>query len=92
MREIENKILSFLESGYKIDAIIIELNADKESVADVIIELDAKGFIGLNGKEWVLTQKGKDMLQEMKELLKNLKLEYMYGNISRDEFWKKRKE
>lgn len=92
MREVENKILSFLESGHKISTIIKELNIDDESLADVIIELDAKGLVSLDNKKWVLTKKGKGVLQEMKELLRDLKLEYMHGNIDRDEFWKKRKE
>ena len=92
MSNIENKILSFLESGYKIDTILNDLNMDKESLADAIIELDNKGLINLEGKSWVLTQKGKDTLKEIKESLKGLKFEYIYGNISRDEFWKKRKE
>ena len=92
MDEMENKILAFLESGYKIDIILNELNVAEENLADAIIELDKNGLIALDGKNWVLTQKGKNILKEIKELLKGLKLEYMYGNISRDEFWKKRKE
>lgn len=90
--EIENKILSFLELGCNIDAILDKLDIDKESLADAIIELDIKGLIYLDNKNWILTQKGKDTLKEMKELLKGLKFEYIYGNISREEFWKKRKE
>lgn len=89
---MENKILSFLELGYNIDAVIKELNIDKESLADIIIKLDSNGFIDLKDKNWVLTQKGKDTLKEMKELLKSLKLEYVYGNISREEFLEKKKE
>jgi predicted transcriptional regulator len=92
MSEVKNKILSFLESGYKIDVIIDELGIEKESLADAIIELDTKELISLNDKEWTLTQKGRDVLGEMKEHLKGLKVEYMYGNISKDEFWKKKKE
>lgn len=92
MSDIENKILSFLELGYKVDEILKELNMNKENLADIIIELDSKGLIDLKDKNWILTQKGKDILKEMKELLQCLKLEYVYGNISRDQFLEKRKE
>ena len=93
MNEMENRILLFLESGYDIDTILKELNIDKISLADIIIELEGKELITLEGKNWILTQKGKDILKEVKEELhKKLKIEYLYGNISKDEFQRKRKE
>lgn len=92
MDEIENKILSFLESGHKIDSILKELNLDEENLADEIIKLEIKGFITLEDKSWILTQKGKDVLKEMKESLKKLKIEYLHGNTTKDEFQRKRKE
>jgi predicted transcriptional regulator len=92
MNDEENKILYLLESGYNIDRIIKELNIEEESLADKIIELEGKELIVLEDKDWTLTQKGKDTLQEMKELLRKIKIEYLYGNINKDEFQKKRKE
>ncbi len=92
MSDIENKILSFLESGYGIDTILDNLGIDKESLADIIIELDIKGLINLEDKNWKLTQKGKDTLKEIKTLLGEIKIDYMYGNLDRDEFLKKKKE
>lgn len=92
MNDIENKILSLLESGYDIDKILKELNIDEENLADTIIVLETKELIILDNKSWTLTQKGKDILKEMKESLKKIKIEYLYGNIDKDEFQKKRKE
>ena len=93
MNEMENRILLFLESGYDIDTILKELNIDKISLADIIIELEGKELTTLKGKNWILTQKGKDILKEVREELhKKLKIEYLYGNISKDEFQRKRKE
>lgn len=93
MNEIENRILLLLESGYKIDIILNELNVDKENLADIIIELENEELITLEDKSWTLTQKGKDILIKAKEeLLKKLKIEYLYGNINKNEFQKKRNE
>lgn len=93
MNDIENKILSLLEFGYKIDIILNELNIEEEILANIIIGLEDKGLISLQDKIWILTQKGKDTLKEIKEeLLKKLKIEYLYGNINKDEFQKKKKE
>lgn len=93
MNEIENRILLLLESGYKIDIISNELNIDKENLADIIIELENEELITLEDKSWTLTQKGKDILIKAKEeLLKKLKIEYLYGNINKNEFQKKRSE
>lgn len=93
MNDTENKILLFLESGYKIDIMLKELNIDEEGIADIIIDLDTKELIYLEEKNWKLTQKGKDILKEIKaELLRKLKIDYLYGNIDKEEFQKKRKE
>ena len=93
MNEIENKVLFFLESRYKIDTILKELGMDEESLANIIIELETKGLITLEDKNWILTQKGKDILKDIREeLLKKLKIDYLYGNMSKDEFQKKKKE
>ncbi len=93
MNEIENKILLYLESGYDIDTILKELNIDKEGLADIIIELEIKNLIFLKDKNWKLTKQGKDILKEIRvELLKKLKVDYLYGNINKEEFNKKRNE
>ncbi len=92
MDEVEGKILSLLDSGRRIDDIIEELKIDKESMADIIIGLDTNGLVCLKNKNWVLTRKGHDMLNEIKESLRNLKFDYLDGNISRDEFLEKRKK
>lgn len=93
MNETENKVLFFLESKYKIDMILKELSMDEEGLANIIIELDSKGLITIEDKNWILTQKGKDILKEIREeLLKKLKIDYLYGNMSKDEFQKKKKE
>lgn len=93
MTEIENKILSLLELGYDIDKMLNELNIENEEyLADMIIALENKELIILDNKSWILTQKGKDILKEMKDLLKRIKIDYLHGNIDKDEFQKKRKE
>jgi len=92
MTDIENKILLFLESGYKIDDILKELDIDEENLADIVIELDNKELIMLEDNNWILTQKGKDLLKEMKELIKKLKVDYLHGNINKEEFHKRKKE
>lgn len=93
MGDIENKILLFLELGYKIDMILKELDIDEESLSDIIIELEGKELVTLEDKNWILTKKGKDILKNTKkELLKKLKIDYLHGKITRDEFQKKRKE
>ncbi len=93
MNDTENKILMFLESGYKIDIMLKELNINEEGIADIIIDLDIKELIYLEEKNWKLTQKGKDILKVIiAELLRKLKIDYLYGNINKEEFQKKRKE
>lgn len=93
MNDIENKILSFLEFGYRVDMVLKELNIEEENLADIIIGLEDKGLVSLQDKNWILTQKGKDILKDIKEeLLRKLKIEYLYGNINKDEFQKKKKE
>jgi phage I-like protein len=88
---IENKILIFLESGYKIDNIFAELNIEEVILADKIIDLDSKGLITLEDKNWVLTQKGKDAaLKGRMELLKKIKIDYLHGTINKEDFLKKR--
>lgn len=93
MDEIENKVLIFLELRYKIDEILKELGTEEESLADMIIELETKELIILENKNWILTQKGKGIVKEIKEeSLKKLKIEYLHGNINKEEFHKKKKE
>lgn len=92
MEDMKNRVLSLMELGYKIDGIVRELNIEKDYLADIIIELDDDDLIVLKDKNWELTQKGKDVLKEMKESLKSLKLDYVYGNISKEDFLKKKKE
>lgn len=93
MGDVENKVLLFLESGYKIDIILRELDIDEESLSDIIIELECRELVILEDKNWVTTRKGKDILKNAKEeLLKKLKICYLHGDITRDEFQKKRKE
>ncbi len=93
MNDMENKILSFLEKGNNIDKILQELTIDEEILADMIINLELKEFIILKDKNWTLTEKGLNILEEQrKELLKKLKIEHMYGNIDLEEFQKKKEE
>lgn len=91
--ELENNILFLLESKYNIGIILKELNIDEITLADTIIELESRELMTLEDKNWILTEKGKDILKETKEeLLKKLKIDHLYGNISKDEFQKKRNE
>lgn len=92
MDDIEGKILLFIEHEYDTDTILRELNIEEENLADTIIELESNGLVTVENKNWVLTQKGKDILKERKELLKKLKIGYLRGNIDKDEFQKKREE
>jgi hypothetical protein len=90
---IDNQILTLLDLGYKIDNILNKLNIDEIILADKIIDLDSKEFITLEDKNWVLTQKGKDMVLEIRmELLKKIKIDYLHGNINKEDFLKKIKE
>ena len=89
----ENKILSLLELEHKIDEILKDLGMDEGSLADIIIELEDKELIILKDKNWTLSQKGKDKLKYAKEeLLKKLKIDYIRGNISKEEFQLKKRE
>lgn len=92
MDKTEYKILSLLGSGFGIDMILKELNTDEGSLADIIIELDIKDLIVLEDKNWILTEKGKDILKEMKVQLKKLKVDYLYGSITKEEFQKRKIE
>lgn len=92
MDETEGKILFYLELGYKMERIIEEFNIDEEMLADIMIELDSKNLAVLRGKEWILTEKGQDILKELKTSLKKLKIDYLHGDISKEEFYQKRKE
>lgn len=92
MSEIESKILSLLDSGHRIDDIVEELKIDKENLADIIIDLDTNGYVCLKDKSWVLTKEGHNVLNKIKESLRNLKLDYLDGNIGRDEFLEKKKK
>lgn len=87
-----NKILSLIDLGYDIDAILKELNIEEESLADMLIELETEEFIILKNKRWILTEKGKNILKEREGLLKKLKIEYIRGNIDKEEFQKRKKE
>lgn len=90
MSELDNSILFLLESGYETRIILKELNIDEITLADIIIDLESKELITLEGKNWTLTEKGRDVLKEIKgELLKKLKIDHLYGNIDKDEFRKK---
>lgn len=91
MSEVENKILLLLDSGFSVNDIVEELKIGKENLADVIIEFDTDGLVCLKNKNWILTQKGHDALDKIKESLKSLKLDYLDGNIGKDEFLEKRK-
>lgn len=91
--DTEYKILSLLELGYNIDAILKELNIEEENLADLILDLNNREFITLENKNWVLLEKAKGVLKEKREgLFKRLKVEYMYGKIDKQEFRQKRKE
>lgn len=93
MGELESKVLELLNREYAISYITRELNIKDEYLADIIISLEDKGLVTLKDKKWKISEKGKDIFEKRCQLLKKLKMEYLYGDIgNRDEYDRKRKE
>ncbi len=92
MNALENKILELIHKGCVISYIEKNLNITEEDLADIIIELDEKGFIKLQDKNWVLTDQGKEIFVKREEELKKLKIDYLRGDINREEFDNRKKE
>lgn len=92
MNALENKILELIRQGCTISYIEKNLDIKEEDLADIIIELDEKGFIKLQDKNWVLTDQGKEIFMKREEDFKKLKIDYLRGEINRDEFDKRKKE
>lgn len=92
MNDLENKILGLIRQGCTISYIEKNLNIKEEDLADIIIELDEKGFITLQDKNWVLTDQGKEIFVKREEELKRLKIDYLRGDINKEEFEKRKKE
>ncbi len=60
---LEGKILELLYQRYDSYYILKGLNIKEEELADIIICLDNKGLIKNKDKNWILTEKGKDILK-----------------------------
>lgn len=92
MNALENNILELLRQGCIISDIEKNLNIKEEDLADIIIGLDEKGLIILQDKNWILTDKGKEIFVKREEELKKLKIDYLRGEINKDEFDRRKRE
>lgn len=92
MGELEIKVLELLNREYDITYIIRELNIKDEHLADIIIGLDDDKLIMLKDKKWKITEKGRDIFEKRDQLFKKLKIEYLYGEIGREEYNRRMQE
>lgn len=86
MEELKSIVLEMLNKGQQIDQIEEILKIEEEALADIIIDLDTGGFVILQDKQWIITKKGIDIFKEREEKLKKLKIEYLHGDINREEY------
>ncbi len=92
MDELETRVLKLLSQGLTVNDIGKKIAADEETLADVIINLEMEGYVALNEKNWILTEKGKEIFNGGKEEFKLLKIEYLHGRINTEEYNKRKKE
>src|SRR3989304_1597130 len=81
-----------LSQGLTVNEVGKKIATDEETLADVIINLEMEGYVALNEKNWILTEKGKEIFNGGKEEFKLLKIEYLHGRINKEEYNKRKKE
>ena len=92
MEKLESRILELLRQESSISRMVKVLDIKEENLADSIIDLEIQGFITLESKKWKLTEKGNEIFEKRDNLLKKLKIEYLYGKINNREEYNKRKK
>jgi predicted ArsR family transcriptional regulator len=86
----QKKVLMLLSQGLTVEEITKELSISEEALADAIINLEEKGFVKFEQKNWILTEKGQGMLEDKKEELKRLKIEHIRGDIGKETYNKQK--